>query len=218
MRRQLGIIGLGMLLLAGALLVQAPAWLLSTALVGQSGGKLALEATEGTIWSGRGRLELVTPKGRVVLIDRLGWSLAPLPLLGGRAVVDLHLAGAAAGHIEMERAALAVRALELDVPAAALAAMPPLEAAQPTGTLHLSIPELYWASQASQGGGLVTWRDASLRIAQEGARWRGEIQAQISAKNDTLRLGTVGRVPAAFGLELRRAPEGMTMRLSGADR
>ena len=197
-----------------ALASQAPAWLMSEPIAARSGGKLRLEDPKGTIWSGQGRLELHGARGRVVLVERLGWSIESLPLLEGSLALTLASGDTPAGKIELRADRIAAREVSLALPAAVLSAVPQLEKAQPEGTLQITLPSLQWAREGSSGGGDIVWRDAGLQASAASMRWRGEIRALVSAQDDTLRISTQGPAPMPFVLELKRTAQGFSQRVS----
>ncbi len=205
---------LAAVLLLLAVVSQAPAWLLSEALASRSGGKLRLDEPSGTLWSGVGRLELNTPSGRSVLIERLGWSIESLPLFAGTVALKLTSGDAPAGRVEIRSDTIAAQELRLALPAAVLKALPQLENAQPEGTLQITLPDLFWAREGSRGGGEIVWREAALKASAVAVRWRGEIRAVMSAQDDTLRISTPGGAPMPFNIELKRTAQGISQRVS----
>lgn len=204
----------GATLLALALAWQAPAWLAADLVARQSQGRLQLEKPEGTIWSGRGRLIIQTPKGSQPLVEALAWRVDPLALLAARLALTLEAGAQPAGELFLWREGLEVQDLKLKLPANALAALPQLQRAQPTGSLRVDIPALRWAERDSHGAGRVIWQEAGLQLAGSVARWRGEVVVEISARENLLSLHTAAGSPVPLRLELQRGERGISAQLA----
>ncbi len=204
----------GAALLALALAWQAPAWLASDLLARQSQGRLQLEQPQGTIWSGRGRLVVQTPKGSQALVEAMAWRVDPLALLAARLVLTLEADAQPAGELHLWREGLEVKDLKLNLPASALAALPQLQPTQPTGSLRVDIPALRWGERDSHGAGRVIWREAGLQLAGNLARWRGEVVVEISARENLLSFSTAAGSPLPLRLELQRGERGIRSQLA----
>lgn len=203
----------GATLLVLALAWQAPAWLAADLVARQSQGRLQLEKPEGTVWSGRGRLIIQTPKGSQALVEALAWRVDPLALLAARLALTLEADAQPAGELYLWREGLEVKDLKLKLPAGALAALPQLQRAQPTGLLRVDIPALRWAERDSHGAGRVIWQEAGLQLAGSVARWRGEVAVEIGARENLLSLHTAAGSPVSLRLELQRGERGISAQL-----
>lgn len=209
---------LGAVLLDVALLAQAPAWLLADALKRYSGGQLALEAAQGTVWSGQGRLLWQAQAPPLVLVQNLGWRVSPLTFLTARLQLALEFDGKPSGELSVGKQAIEVRNLRAALPAQVLGALPQLAQTRPTGKILVDIPALAWANQGSSGAGQVFWREASLQLPGQATRWTGELGVEISAQDNRLTLTTLPGAPLPLRLELLLRPEGISTRLAAPER
>ena len=73
------VIGAGAILLAAALIIEAPATLLDRRVADLTDGRIRIAAATGTVWRGAGELTLLPDGVRIPI----AWRLEPMPLLRG---------------------------------------------------------------------------------------------------------------------------------------
>lgn len=106
------------MLLTGALLAQAPAWLVDTQLDKLTDGALRLAGCEGSIWSGGGTLTVIDPiKQQAQPWVGLNWDWRPWRLLQGEMAWRLRANGAPAGEIAVGLGGWRADELALNAPA-----------------------------------------------------------------------------------------------------
>jgi general secretion pathway protein N len=173
-----GAIALAGALGAAAVLVAcAPAWWVARALPARSGGHVLLLEPEGTLWRGEGILVLADPGARdpggVRLPGRIGWRIAPWPLLRGALHVQLEDETAFAAPIVLEASGgpregprLVLEAGALGLPAAALAGMgAPWNTVRPGGVLRLSWGALQFDRDGLRGTWTAEWQGATSALS-----------------------------------------------------
>jgi general secretion pathway protein N len=160
MRRTL-LVSVVLALLAAALAVFAPAALVGAPLEEFSRGRLALAEPEGTVWRGRGVLA-AGPDSRLAL----AWSIDAWPLLRGE--LRMHLrpfdngGRLPRGEISVSRGKLAVRELDVEIPADMLRVAAGTNAIRVSGDVRVASRSLDWSPPVSGGKAELVWRDASI--------------------------------------------------------
>jgi len=148
------------LLLAGALLVTAPATLLDARLAAFSDGHLRLANAGGTLWNGSGEMVLLPSGAR----EPLRWQLDAWPLLHGevRVAIGTDGEGSPSGSVVYARDHFDLRGLHLALPVESI--LPFFTAAKLAigGTLVVQVDHLAWQSHALDGQLTLQWRDASV--------------------------------------------------------
>jgi hypothetical protein len=171
-------------LLAGALIVQAPATLVDARLAAATGNRLRLVDTRGSLWKGTGTLRIEGTSGGQIL----SWQLDPWPLLHGTLAVALGADPALAptATLRVTPSRLEIRQLDfLVVPAAA--ALHALAAVAPPvgGVLALHVASLDAEANTAAGQVRLTWRDAMLPAATAAAPLSlGTVTAELTARRD----------------------------------
>jgi len=153
-------LGAGVLFLALALAIGAPATLADARLNSLSGGRLRLVDARGTLWNGSGALWL--PPGFATA--RIDWHIDAWPLLWGELHGSFRGESAAEprGSFALGSGGFALRDVVLALPADVLlrAVAEPLAAGG--GTIGLRIDALTWRGNAVDGRVAVRWDSASL--------------------------------------------------------
>jgi hypothetical protein len=183
MRRALVILA-ALIVVVTAVVALAPAAIVSVAIERIPGDAVALAETQGTVWRGRGTLAV-----RRTLRVPLAWRLEALPLARGEARITITPpAGAAAPRAEISarRDVVALRGLEVSVPAETIAALVLRAGVRLEGELEVTAPSLEWTRTAFAGGAVVRWRDARFAIANEPAMALGNVSADLAAAGDRL--------------------------------
>jgi hypothetical protein len=187
MRRALLFMALAVAL-GAAIAVFAPATLAGTWIARASRGTIALAAAEGTIWHGRGTL-VTGSEARLPL----AWSLDPWPLLRGEVRLSLAPFDTASplprGEISLHDRAIAVRGLDVAVPAEMLQRVAAGTGIRATGEARITSTSLEWSGDSIGGEAQISWREARIS-AGPGA---------------TVDLGTLNVKLAGAGTELRGA-------------
>ena len=173
-----------LIVVVAAIVALAPAAIVSAAVERLPGGAVSLAETQGTVWQGRGTLDV-----RRTLRIPLAWRLEPLPLARGEARVTIvPPAGAATPRAEISarRDAVTLRGLELSLPAETITALAPRAGVRLEGELNVASPSLEWTRTSFAGGAAVRWRDARFAIANERAMALGNVSADLAATGDRL--------------------------------
>ncbi len=145
------------------LLVLAPATLFDAGLQRATGGRLRLAQAQGTLWSGRGVLEIRSTTEPSGVGRDLAWTLRPRALLRGRLDFALDLDHAAhpfpvrvsVGGIELSNADFLLPASVLGI------AVPRFAAIGPRGDLAFHIAKFSSVGGSVSTHAVVTWKEAS---------------------------------------------------------
>jgi len=152
---------LGLVVLAAAFLLLAPAALVDGPITASSGEHLRLVDTSGVWWRGRGAV--ATRDGAVRV--PVAWRVAFAPLLTGALVVTLVAQDAAmpTGTITVRHDALDVRDLHVAAPAALVSALvPTLTNVALDGELDVHAPAFTWRNNGGSGTIDATWQHARI--------------------------------------------------------
>ncbi len=184
MRRALLVIAL-VAALAAAVAAFAPATLAAAWIARASHDALALAGAEGTIWHGRGTL-VAGAQSRLPL----AWSLDPWPLL--RAEVRLSLAPFDAtaslprGEIALHDRAVALRGLDIVLPAEMLRQAMSGTAIRASGEARVTSTSLDWTPNSIRGAVEIGWRDARLSAGTGAAVDLGTLTAKLTSEGTGL--------------------------------
>jgi hypothetical protein len=185
MRRALLILALVAALVA-AVAAFAPATLASAWIARASRDTIVLAGAEGTLWHGRGTLVAVSD-ARLPL----AWSLDPWPLLRGEVRLSLAPFDAAAplprGKISLYERAIAVRELDVALPAEMLQRVADGTGVRATGEARVTSTSLDWARDAIRGAVQIDWRDAHLSAGPGAAVGLGTLNVNLSGEGTELR-------------------------------
>ena len=152
---------LGVLVLAAAAVLLAPASLLDAPLAGRTGGRLRLADARGVWWNGQG--VVASPNGGARIA--LAWRVDLGALAGGALVVRVRDVdtGAAMGLVSFGRGSIDIRDLHLDVPASIAGAFDSrLDAIALGGNLALAAPAYALHGGARSGEIDATWQRARI--------------------------------------------------------
>ena len=154
---------IGVLAYVAALTVTAPAVLFDSRLSTASGGRLRLAATEGTLWNGRGRVELIDASGRAGIDRSVAWHSRPWTLFFGQVDLDVRMEGAAKEFsVSLSPAGVTVARPDFAVPASAMGLVfPKLAPFEPGGEVFLHVDELRFSNGAAGGSAVLQWRAAT---------------------------------------------------------
>jgi len=151
---------LGLVLLAAAVVLLAPAALLDRPLALRTGQRLHLADASGFWWRGNG---LVATSDGAVRVP-LAWRIAFAPLLTGALVVELrppHDAAVPTGVVALRDGSIDARELHLRVPAALVAGLvPALQAVALRGDVDVDAPSFIWRNGRVSGTLNATWQRA----------------------------------------------------------
>lgn len=147
-------------LLAGALLVTAPATLLDARLAALSDGHLRVANAAGTLWNGSGEVVLLPAGTR----EPLHWHLDAWPLLRGelRATIAGEGQGVPATAVVYGHNHLELRALALTLPIESVLPLATNAKLALGGTLLVQVDHLLWVGDALDAQLTVQWQDASV--------------------------------------------------------
>lgn len=147
---------------AVALVVLAPATLIDARLQGMGEGTLRLAEARGSLWSGKGWIEVRDAHGRAGIARRLSWRVSPVSLLRGRLVADIELEQAERRFpVTVSLSGVEVGALHVRLPAAALSlGMPRLAPLRLTGEVVVDIAQLALERGSARGEATLQWRAA----------------------------------------------------------
>lgn len=152
----------GVAIYVGGLMVLAPAELLDLGLQRVSQERLRLVAADGTLWSGRGMVEMLDSAGRNVSVTPVTWNLKPASLLSGQLRVDLQVGQSGpAFPLRWSRSGLAIEHAEIRLPAMILGLwQPQLAVLGLTGEMQLNISALDIRHRQAYGQLTLRLRDA----------------------------------------------------------
>ena len=168
MRPWLGVVA-GAILLAAALIIEAPASLLDRRVADLTDGRIRIAAATGTVWRGAGELTLLPDDVRVPI----AWRLEPMPLLRGGLAGSL-TAGEAnrRATFTVEQENFIVHDLAIALPAASVlrTAGIPDALANAAGTLTLDAADLARRGDRLEARANLLWTGASVAAPLTGAR------------------------------------------------
>ena len=163
----------------------APASVARIAVERASNGTLTLMEAEGTLWRGHGTL--AAPRAFRL---PLAWVVDPWPLARGELRVQVlpSIAASVAPRAEItaRRDAVALRDVDVTLPADMVEGLAPRSGIRVNGDLHVTTPSLDWTPTAFTGGALIDWQDAQFAIAVDSAIRLGTVRAALAAAGDRL--------------------------------
>lgn len=193
------------LLGAIALVAQTPATVVAAIVAQQSGGKLRLHASEGTLWRGQGQLAL----GDSGIWQAFGWEWQARDLLRGKLGFALRADGGR-GKVQIGWSSIDFSDIDLSTHAAPFAKLDPRSASYGlSGLLRLTTTKFHLGKQA-EGGLTLEWqRAASQKVpvpaelgnyratfAPQGNAWK----VQLATLNGALQLNGNGTWHSKDGL------------------
>lgn len=161
------LIGLALGVYALALVVMAPATLIDSGLRQASEGRLRLAEAHGTVWSGRGQLEIRDAGRGTGISKNITWRARLAHLLRGRLVYAIALDHAAKGFpVTILPSRIEFADADINLPAAALGlAVPRLAPLEFTGDMMLHVARLAIARDTFQGNATLQWHGAGSTLA-----------------------------------------------------
>jgi general secretion pathway protein N len=220
--RRWHLVGLGIGVYALGLIATAPATLIDTNLQQASEGRIRLAEAHGTIWSGRGYIEIRDVKHQTGIARHIVWRILPAYLLRGKLRYDVTLGHATkrfSAIISLSR--IEVTDAEINLSAAVLGlAEPKLAPLELAGDVVLQVTRLSFEHGAIEGSGTLRWRGAGSALASVSPlgdyemRFKGDgslVRASLRTLQGPLQIDgegswTVGRNPTFLGTA-RIAPQ-----------
>ena len=178
-------IATGAVLLAGTLIVTAPAALLDTRVSALSAGQLRLVNTVGTIWNGSGELVLLPAGAR----QSVRWQLAAWPLLRGeiRAAIGRDSGGASTATVVYAHDRLELRSLEVALPIESILPLFTRLKLPLGGAVLVQVDHLLWLGDALDAQLTAHWLDASLSGLGPDQRLAfGDLRCDLSGRGSEL--------------------------------
>lgn len=180
----------GVLLYALFLIVQAPAWVLATALDRATGGQASLEIPTGSVWYGHAKALIVqVPGGKTVHLSSLAWAFLPHRLVQGElgfSVTSDDPLALGSTEIAAGFSGLHVRRAKFIVGSSVLLPLVPLlDFVQPAGTLQLQADDLKLVAGHAEGDAVVEWRGAGTKLSQ--VRPLGDYRINLTSAQDGIR-------------------------------
>lgn len=176
----------------------APASLAGVALERASGGTVALADADGTLWRGRGTITAARAL-RVPVV----WSIEPWALVRGELRLRVSPPNAAAvsprAEIVARRDAVAMREVDVTIPADVVRVLAPRSGIRIAGDVHVSATSLDWTPATYAGGVRIDWQDAQFAIGNDAGIGLGTVSANLAAASDRL-TGPVTNDGGAFEL------------------
>jgi len=184
--RVLALVAVALLLLATAMVWQAPATMATNELARASSGALVLADAEGTVWAGRGTF--VAGSVRVPV----RWRTDPRALLQREIAVAVLPPDSGAvtprAKAVVGKDQIRLRDMHIVLPAQAVAdAVLPRPRLAVSGTIDVASPGFEWPMRASSTGSVAaTWHGASIGLAGSPSVALGEVSANLRAANGHL--------------------------------
>ena len=156
------LIGLGLAAYALGLIATAPATFIDVRLREASDGGLRLAEASGTLWSGRGQIEIRDASRRTGIAKHVAWRVRPAYLLLGKLRYEVALDHAVRHFpVTLSLARMEVTNADINLPAAALGVgAPKLTALGLTGDVLVNVARLSFGRGAIQGNATLQWRAA----------------------------------------------------------
>ena len=169
------------------LVAMAPASLVDAALQRATEGKLRLADARGTLWSGRGQLEVRDWLQRTGVARNLAWRILPLYFLRGQFHAEIVLDQAAKPFpVTISMTQIELADADINLPAAALGlGEPKLAPLGLTGDVLLHIGRLAVGRTAFSGNATVQWRGAGSTYTRVSPL--GDYELRIEGEGSTLR-------------------------------
>jgi general secretion pathway protein N len=219
-RRTLLLIALGFY--AVILVVEAPATLVDAALRRVGNERLRLVQAQGSVWSGKGILEIRSAGATEALARPISWRVQPASLWRGQLVCEVRLDPASPPiTVAASPTRVQIDGAEIDLPADALAlAEPRLKPLKLKGDIQIRLDGFSLARNSVNGGLVVLWQSAGsdfspvspmgsyeLRVDGEGQ----DVRARLTTNEGPLQLDGAGTwkvtAPPRFTATARVPPE-----------
>jgi general secretion pathway protein N len=208
---------IGVAIYLATLVATIPAPWASRAVERLSEDKLQLREPSGSLWSGSGRLYAGQRSGPLLELGVLRWRTSWTGILGARLTVELTLGAAKTVPVQLSPSSVAVRGLDLAVPARVIASFAPaLETFGPAGSLRLRSDDMRFDGGSILGLAELEWRDVRLArmpgldLGSHLVRLRGggsKVDIELATLGGPLRLSGAGTWTRSTGLSLSGAAE-----------
>ena len=158
----------GLAAYAIALAVMLPATWIDATLRSASDGRLGLAGVEGTLWSGRGQLEMRDARGRAAIAKPVAWRAQPLSLLRGRLLYELEFDPPGKRFpVVLQLSRIELEGADFDVPAGVFGlGVPRLAPLGLTGEVRVHIARLSIERNALHGDATAQWRAAGSALTR----------------------------------------------------
>ena len=152
---------------AAALVASAPATWFDAGLQRVGDGRLRLVEADGTLWSGKGRIEIREVGGRKGWTRQVAWQLRPAGLLRGRLAYNLSLEpGRSPVALTVAWQRVELEDLDIVLPAAAVGVgVPQLAPLALLGDLHLKAAALSVERGGMLGSATMQWHEAGSSLS-----------------------------------------------------
>jgi general secretion pathway protein N len=181
------LIGLVLGAYALGLVITAPASLIDSGLQQATEGRLRLTDTRGTLWSGRGQLEMRDRMQRTAVARSIAWRVLPLYFLHGQLRGEVVLDQAAKQFpVTISLSRIEVADADIDLPASALVVVEPkLAPLGLTGDLLLHVTRLALGRKAIEGNATLQWRGAGSAFTRVSPL--GDYELRFDGEDTTVR-------------------------------
>jgi hypothetical protein len=183
--RFLALAGAAIVALAVAIAATAPASLAGAAVERATGGAVTVAGADGTLWRGRGTLAAGS-----ALRLQIAWSIDPLGLARGELRVRIRpvapTGDAPRADVSARDGALALRGLDVALPADGLAALAPRSGLRVSGDVRATAASLERSGGAWNGDAHIAWAGARLAIGSDPPLRLGTVRAELAAAGDRL--------------------------------
>jgi general secretion pathway protein N len=172
-------------------LATAPAWLAASLVGAFSGGKVALEDTSGSLWTGRAAtIIFTTPDGVTQRFENLSWQVSTPALVRAHAVVRVELSDprlSAEAMVDASFSRISVSQLRASAQAPLAASFVPIvNFWKPRGTLRVAADELTLKPIGLVSPATVDWQGAALNLSDVAPL--GDYRLRIQPDRDTFKL------------------------------
>jgi len=146
------------------LIVTAPATLLGKIVESSSNGQFVLANAAGSVWQGTATPAIRQRAGTLLVLEKLQWDIALLPLVTGKIVVQIQwdnvlqaqpmVATVSYGQIEFRNALIPMQAKIIGE------LMPMLQPVQLSGQIHIRSEQLMFSKLGINGNAIAEWVNA----------------------------------------------------------
>jgi general secretion pathway protein N len=173
------------------LLVTAPAAILSGVVSAASKGQFVLANPDGSIWRGSAVPAIRQHNGNLLVLERLNWEMAFLPLFTGKLAVQLrwdHVAQARPMRVTASFTQVELRDAVVPLYAGLFGELVPLmKPVQLNGPLVIRSPQFTFTRQGMNGSATAVWSNASSVLSP--VRPLGQYQISLSGSGNKLEIG-----------------------------
>jgi general secretion pathway protein N len=155
------IVALFALAFFATLIVTAPASLLGKIVEGRSQGQFVLANAVGTVWQGSASPSMRQRSGKLLVLEKLHWDVALLPLLTGEIIINFRWENVE--HLQAMVAKISIGQIELNNAVMPLQAsvfgelMPLLQPVQLSGNVLIKTDKFIFSRQGAKGNAAADW-------------------------------------------------------------